>query len=145
MSTGLFEWSWLKSFDVSYLFAIVEGVPISDQRVIPCITGPDSCTEWSLDVTDAGAMGIKTDQEMTVGWFGFSAFIMFYLLPWKFGLKNLNIHSSNFEFGVKSCARQRRLRSAQPTGGGRSCSCSVLVEQDAVQQTLPRRNDSHRS
>lgn len=33
---------------------LLEGVPISDQRVIPCITGPDSCTEWSLDVTDAG-------------------------------------------------------------------------------------------
>lgn len=54
----LFAATRYHDFTLPWRFALQRfessGVRISDERVTPCITGPDSCTEWSVDLGDAG-------------------------------------------------------------------------------------------
>lgn len=46
--------SWVMSHDWHWLTKPQAGVRISDERISPCITGPNSCTEWALDLGNAG-------------------------------------------------------------------------------------------
>eukprot|EP00434_Breviolum_minutum_P031849 symbB.v1.2.028169.t1/scaffold2961.1/size66437/1 len=73
---------------------VLEGVRISDERISPCITGPNSCTEWALDLGNAGL----------AQW------------QWLAVLNYVTTTGSNGKLVERSC-----MWSAQFASGGRSC------------------------